>query len=275
MDNNFASLNIEEGSNLELKSDKYYKYIKQLAASDDNSVIITDYIAKETGKEIGDVLEVEVNNKEVALKIIGKYDGKLFNNGRMIIAKQDTVKKEFLLEVIDNYKNICDFAEIIPVSAFHGTNVDELVKNIYKYLTYGPYYFDEDAVTDQPQRQIVAELIREKALRNMDKEIPHGIAVVIDSMKYRDGAFKDSYKYELPGIYDIDATIICEKDSHKGIIIGKGGEMLKKIGSLSRPDMEKMLGAKVNLHLFVKVKSNWRDSDYLIKNFGYRKEEES
>lgn len=193
----------------------------------------------------------------------------------LVINKIDTVKKDFLLEVIDNYKNICDFAEIIPVSAFHGTNVDELVKNIYKYLTYGPYYFDEDAVTDQPQRQIVAELIREKALRNMDKEIPHGIAVVIDSMKYRDGAFKDSYKYELPGIYDIDATIICEKDSHKGIIIGKGGEMLKKIGSLSRPDMEKMLGAKVNLHLFVKVKSNWRDSDYLIKNFGYRKEEES
>lgn len=193
----------------------------------------------------------------------------------LVINKIDTVKKEFLLEVIDKYRNLVDFAEIIPVSAFKGDGVSDLVTTIYKYLPYGPYYFDEDAVTDQPQRQIVAELIREKALRNMDKEIPHGIAVVIDSMKYRDGAFKDSYKYELPGIYDIDATIICERDSHKGIIIGKGGEMLKKIGSLSRPDMERMLGAKVNLHLFVKVKNGWRDSDFLIKNFGYTKDDEN
>lgn len=192
----------------------------------------------------------------------------------LVINKTDTVKKEFLLEVIDKYKNVADFTDIIPVSAFKGDGVDDLINTIYKYLPLGPYYFDEDAITDQPQRQIVAEIIREKALRNMDKEIPHGIAVVIDNMKYRDGAFKDSYKYELPGIYDIDATIICERDSHKGIIIGKGGEMLKKIGSLSRPDMEKMLGAKVNLHIFVKVKNNWRDSDFLIKNFGYRKEEE-
>lgn len=192
----------------------------------------------------------------------------------LVINKIDTVKKEKLLEVISNYKDICNFAEIVPVSAFVGTNVDELVSVIFKYLPYGPYLYDEDAITDQPQRQIVAELIREKALRNMEKEIPHGLAVVIDSMKYREGEFKDSYKFELPGIYDIDATIICERNSHKGIIIGKGGAMLKKIGSLARPDMEKMLGAKVNLHLFVKVKENWRDSDFLIKNFGYRKDDE-
>lgn len=192
----------------------------------------------------------------------------------LVINKIDTVKKEELLAVIEAYSKIGSFAEIIPVSAFNGKGVDELISYIYKYLPYGPYYFDEEAVTDQPQRQIVAELIREKALRNMDKEIPHGIAVVIDSMKYREGDFKDSYKFELPGIYDIDATIICEKDSHKGMIIGKGGEMLKKIGSKARPDMEKMLGAKVNLHIFVKVKNNWRDSDYLIKNFGYRPDEE-
>lgn len=186
----------------------------------------------------------------------------------LVINKIDTVNKQELILYMDAYRKEMDFAEIIPVSAFKGENVDDLLDSIFKYLPYGPYFFDEDTVTDQPQRQIVAELIREKALRSLEKEIPHGIAVVIDSMKYRKGNGKGK-----SGIYDIDATIICEKDSHKGIIIGKGGEMLKHIGSKARPEMEDMLECKVNLKLWVKVKKDWRDSDFLIKNFGYNKDE--
>ena len=126
-----------------------------------------------------------------------------------------------------------------------------------KYLPYGPAFYDEDTVTDQPVRQITAELVREKVLRCIDEEIPHGVAVIIDEMKY-------SKK-----IVEINATIVCEKESHKGIIIGKGGAMLKKIGSLARPEIEELLGKHVNLQLWVKVKKDWRDSDYLIRNFGY------
>ena len=192
----------------------------------------------------------------------------------LVINKIDTVSRESIAGVIETFSKELDFSEIIPISAYEGKNVDELIDNIYKYLPYGPYYFDEDQVTDQPVRQICAEIIREKALHRLDKEIPHGIAVVIDSMKYRERKPKEGEKYGESGIYDIDATIICEKDSHKGIIIGKGGSMLKKIGSLSRPDMETMLDTKVNLKLFVKVKPDWRDSDYLVKNFGYVKEED-
>ncbi len=190
----------------------------------------------------------------------------------LVINKIDTINKPDLLLYMDTYRKEMDFAEIIPVSAFKGENIEDLIDSIYQYLPYGPYYFDEETITDQPQRQIVAELIREKALRSLEKEIPHGIAVVIDSMKYRRANVRDS-KYGDKGIYDIDATIICERDSHKGIIIGKGGEMLKKIGSKARPEMEHMLDCKVNLKLWVKVKKDWRDSDFLIKNFGYHKEE--
>lgn len=128
---------------------------------------------------------------------------------------------------------------------------------IFKYLPYGEAFYDEDTVTDQPIRQIVSELIREKALRLLGDEIPHGIAVSIDSMKYREH------------IVDIDATIVCERDSHKGIIIGKGGSMLKKIGMQARPDIEDLVEMQVNLQLWVKVKKDWRDSDFLMKNFGY------
>ncbi len=183
----------------------------------------------------------------------------------LVINKTDTVKPAELLEVIDAYKDLCDFAEIIPLSALKGDNVSDLVDAIFKYLPEGPYYFDEDDLTDQTQRSIVAELIREKALYLLDKEIPHGIAVMIDRMEYRERA--------RGGIYDIDATIVCEKSSHKGIIIGKGGAMLKAIGSKARPEMEKMLECSVNLKLWVKVKENWRDSDFLVANFGYREEE--
>lgn len=181
----------------------------------------------------------------------------------LVINKIDTIKKEEVLAVIDAYRKACDFAEIIPVSALRGQNTHDIIDSILKYLPYGPQFYDEDTVTDQPQRQIVAEMIREKALHALDEEIPHGIAVSIDRMKERPGG----------NIVDIDATIICERDSHKGIIIGKQGSMLKKIGSNARFEIERMLEMKVNLKLWVKVKKDWRDSDFLIKNFGYDKKE--
>ena len=175
----------------------------------------------------------------------------------LVINKVDKVKKEEVLEYINTYRKELDFAEIVPVSAIKGTNCDTLISCILKYLPYGPAFYDEDTITDQPMRQIVAELIREKALRSLDEEIPHGVAVSIDSMKYRGD------------ICDIDATIVCERDSHKGIIIGKGGTMLKKIGSRARVDIEDLMEMQVNLQLWVKVKKDWRDSDFLMKNFGY------
>ena len=194
-------------------------------------------------------------------KHIAEQLGKVRTPVVLVINKVDMVKKEEILGFIDAYRKIYDFAEIVPVSARNGDNTDELVKVILKYLPYGPQFYDEDTVTDQPERQIVAELIREKALHSLNDEIPHGIAVAIDAMKY-------SKK-----IVDIDATIICERDSHKGIIIGKQGAMLKKIGSTARYEIEKMLDKQVNLKLWVKVKKDWRDSDFLIKNFGYTKDE--
>ena len=182
----------------------------------------------------------------------------------LIINKVDTVKREEILKAIDTYKNICDFAEVIPCSALRGQNTEDIIPSIFKYLPYGPMFYDADTVTDQPERQITAEIIREKALHALDQEIPHGIAVAIDSMKERPGNHD---------LMDIDATIICERDSHKGIIIGNHGTMLKKIGSNARYELERMLGKKVNLKLWVKVKKDWRDSDYLIRNFGYDKKE--
>lgn len=179
----------------------------------------------------------------------------------LVINKIDTVKREEILTYIDRYRTEYDFDEIVPVSALKGDNKQDLIDTIFQYLPYGPMFYDEDTVTDQPQRQIVAELIREQALRCLEDEIPHGVAVYIDSMKER----KD--------IMDIDATIVCERDSHKGIIIGKQGAMLKKIGSKARVQMEDMLECKVNLKLWVKVKKDWRDSDFLLKNFGYNPKE--
>ena len=175
----------------------------------------------------------------------------------LVINKIDTVKKEELLGFIDTYRKRMDFAEIVPVSALKKDNTEELLFCIFKYLPYGPAFYDEDTVTDQPQRQIVAELIREKALRTLEEEIPHGIAVTIEKMKRRGK------------IMDIEATIICERDSHKGIIIGKQGSMLKRIGSSARRDIEELLECKVNLQLWAKVKKDWRDSEFLLKNFGY------
>lgn len=181
----------------------------------------------------------------------------------LVINKIDTVKKEEILVFIDAYKDICSFAEIIPCSALKGENTGEIITSIMKYLPQGPQFYDEDVVTDQPERQIAAELIREKALRLLDEEIPHGIAVAIEQMKEREGG----------RLMDIHATIVCERDSHKGIIIGKKGAMLKKIGTQAREEIENLLDMKVNLQLWVKVKKDWRDSDFLIKNFGYDKKE--
>lgn len=181
----------------------------------------------------------------------------------LVMNKVDKVEKKQVAGFIEAYRKLYDFAEIVPVSALRSVNLDTLLECIFKYLPYGPQFYDEDMVTDQPQRQIVAEMIREKALRCLEEEIPHGIAVTIERMKERPQG----------DMVDIDATIICERDSHKGIIIGKQGAMLKKIGSQARAEIENMLETKVNLKLWVKVKKDWRDSDFLIKNFGYDKKE--
>ena len=182
----------------------------------------------------------------------------------LVVNKADTVPEEEVFKAIDTYKEVYDFKEIVPVSALRDRNTDELMHTIFQYLEEGPQYYDADTITDQPERAIVAEMIREKALRCLDKEVPHGIAVVIDRMKDRQHG----------KIVDIDATIICERDSHKGIIIGKQGAMLKKIGTQARIDMEKLLDTKVNLKLWVKVKKDWRDSEFLLKNYGYHNDNE-
>lgn len=176
----------------------------------------------------------------------------------LIINKVDTVDKEKLAAAIDKYKEVCEFAEIVPVSALRGKNLDGLLQILFDYLPEGPLYYDEETVTDQPMREIAAEIIREKALRLLKDEVPHGIAVEIDKMRERGN-----------GIVDIDATIVCERDTHKGIIIGKGGSMLKRIGSNARRDLEKMMEQQINLQIWVKVRKEWRDNALMLKNFGY------
>lgn len=177
----------------------------------------------------------------------------------LVINKIDTVKnQDEILTFMAAYKDVCDFVEIVPLSALKERNTDLLTELIFKYLPYGPQFYDEDTVTDQPMRQIAAELIREKALRLLNDEIPHGIAVTIERMKERPD-----------GIMDIDASIVCERDSHKGIIIGKGGSMLKRIGTEARKDIEHMMDIQVNLKLWVKVRKEWRDSELYMKNYGY------
>lgn len=179
----------------------------------------------------------------------------------LVVNKIDKIVKEELLPIIDKYSKLYNFAEIMPVSALKGKGTDELTKLIFKYLPYGIPMYDEDTLTDQPERAIVSELVREAALKSLSDEVPHGIAVLIDTMKYR--------KNRDGNICDIEATIVCERDSHKGMIIGKGGSMIKKIGTSARYGIERLLDCHVNLKLFVKVKKDWRDSDFLVKNFGY------
>ncbi len=178
----------------------------------------------------------------------------------LAINKIDLLKsKEAVLELIASYKDLFDFTDIVPVSALKDNNVDELMKVIFSLLPEGPLYFDPDVVTNQPVREITAEIIREKALRLLNDEVPHGIAVVIEKM------------HERKNLMDIEASIVCDKDSHKGIIIGKGGAMLKRIGMAARKDIEAMCDMQVNLKLWVKVRKEWRDSDLQMKNFGYDK----
>ena len=177
----------------------------------------------------------------------------------LVINKIDTVEKDSLLEVISVYSQALQFSAIIPISAKTGDGVDSLLTECEKYAVESPFLFPEDITTDQPERQVMAEIIREKILWTLDREVPHGTAVEITKFSERDS-----------GIIDIDATIYCEKASHKGIIIGKHGDMLKKISSMARADCERFMGTKVFLTTWVKVKENWRDSDFLVRNFGYR-----
>lgn len=196
------------------------------------------------------------------IDVLGRVDTPVM----LVINKTDSVEEKDIFDAINTYKEVYAFEDIVPVSALKGRNTGELIRTIKKHLPYGPQFFDEDTVTDQPERQIVSELIREQALRLLSQEIPHGIAVVIDSMKER----QDGGTQNARGMMDIDATIICERESHKGIIIGKQGAMLKKIGTKARMSIEKLLDARVNLKLWVKVKRDWRDSDTLLRNYGYR-----
>lgn len=177
----------------------------------------------------------------------------------LLINKIDSVEKTKLLEVMALYASACDFDAVIPISAKTGEGLEDLFKEMEKYACEGPHLFPEDMITDQPERQICAELLREKLLKLLDKEIPHGTAVEISRFKERED-----------GLVEIEATIYCEKDSHKGIIIGKKGSMLKKIGESARADMEQFLDTKVFLQTWVKVKENWRDSESLLRNFGFR-----
>ena len=223
-----------------------------------------DYMVNITKESIADVdltvLVVEpvasVGAQEEAL--IAQLKG---NKSPVVLAinKIDTVEKESLLEVIAAYSSAMDFEAIIPISAKNGDGVEALLEVCGKYAVESPFLFPEDSTTDQPERQVMAEIIREKLLWCLDREVPHGTAVEITKFSEREN-----------GIIDLDATIYCEKSSHKGIIIGKHGDMLKKISSMARTDCEKFMGTRVYLTTWVKVKENWRDSDFLVRNFGYR-----
>ena len=223
-----------------------------------------DYMINVTKSSIADVdltiLVVE------PIPSIGPQEGGLIEQLKakkcpivLAINKIDTVEKDILLEVISVYSQAAEFAAIIPISAKTGDGVDALLAECRKFAVESPFLFPEDITTDQPERQVMAEIIREKILWCLDREIPHGTAVKITKFSERDN-----------GIVDIDATIYCEKASHKGIIIGKHGDMLKKISSMARTDCEKFMGTRVYLTTWVKYKENWRDNDFLIKNFGYR-----
>ena len=226
-----------------------------------------EYMVKAASTTIGDVdlilllVEPRRPGKE-DLMIIDQVK-KVGADTFLIINKIDTIPKVNLLECINTYKDLYSFQEIVPICAFKGDGVRELQDLIFAYLPEGPGFFPDDMITDQPERQLVAEYIREKALYVLDQEIPHGIAVVIDTFAER----------EDKAIVDINATIICEKESHKPIIIGKQGATIREIGSQARREIERLLGMQVNLKLWVKVKERWRDSEFLVKNFGFDKKE--
>ena len=223
-----------------------------------------DYMVNVVRESVADVDLVLLIAEPVA--VIGPQEQSLIERIKesnvptiLLINKIDTVEKTKLLEVIAVYSSAFDFDAVIPISAKNGDGLEELLEEMDKYACEGPHLFPDDMITDQPERQICAELLREKLLKSLDKEIPHGTAVEINRFKERDD-----------GVVEIEATIYCEKESHKGIIIGKKGAMLKKIGMLAREDMEKFLDAKVFLQTWVKVKDNWRDSETVLRNFGFR-----
>lgn len=222
-----------------------------------------DYMVQVVRESVADVDAVLLMVKPVAA--IGPQEEALIERLResgapaiLLINKIDTVDKTRLLEVIALYSAAYDFDAVIPISAKTGEGLDELFTELEKYAGEGPHLFPDDMITDQPERQICAELVREKLLTCLDKEIPHGTAVEVTKFSERDD-----------GIIDLEVTIYCEKDSHKGIIIGKKGAMLKKIGELARKDIEEFMGTKVYLQTWVKVKENWRDSMAQLRNFGY------
>ena len=205
------------------------------------------------------VTEADKDVTDTELKLIEKFKS-LSMPAILAINKTDTLKnKEVLMKQILKYTSLYDFEAIVPVSAQSGSNIDELIEELEKQTNEGGHFFDDDTLTDQPERVLAAEMIREKILRLTDKEIPHGTAVVIERMKQREDS----------DILDIDATIICERASHKGIIIGKNGSMLKKISTFARQDMEGFFECRVNLQTWVKVKEDWRNRDGLLRNFGF------
>ena len=227
---------------------KLGKYMREEAASGLKDVDIICYLI-EPDSYIGE-------NEEEIISILKEVSTPVI----LVINKTDTVKKDEIITVIDTFTKKAEFSEVVPVSARNGYNTDELISVIFSHLPEGPLYYDEDTVTDQPIKVIAAEIIREKALHALNEEIPHGIAVVIEKFKERSGT---------KPITDIEATVYCERDSHKGIIIGKNGSMLKKIGSNARFELERELDTKVNLQLFVKVNKDWRDNSLSLKNFGF------
>ncbi len=225
-----------------------------------------DYMVNVTKQSVSDVDAVLLLVEPIAN--VGPQEEALIeqlkNSGErviLVINKIDSVEKDTLLEVIATYAEKMEFSSIIPISAKTGEGVESLLEECGKFAEEGPQLFPDDMTSDQPERQVMAEIVREKLLWCLEREVPHGTAVEVNRFTERDD-----------GIIDLDVTIYCEKASHKGIIIGKGGAMLKKISTMARVDCEKFMGTKVYLQTWVKVKENWRDSDFLVRNFGYRDE---
>ncbi|MBC8588371.1 GTPase Era [Paratissierella segnis] len=219
-------------------------------------------ISKSTLEEVDIITFMVDDSMEV-----GKLDGYILKELRdiftpiiLLINKTDRLNEESITKLINKYNNLNIFKEIIPISAINDDNIDRYIKTIKEMIPEGPQYFPEDMITDQPERFIISEIIREKALLNLDEEIPHGIYVEIDSIKSREG--KD--------LIDVFANLYCEKKSHKGIIIGKNGQKLREIGQSSREDIEKLLGSNINLQIWVKVEKNWRERENKVKYFGYK-----
>ncbi len=224
-----------------------------------------EYMVKQVGESVADVdiavLVVDFKGEPVQaeLDLIASFRAQSIP-AILVVNKIDTLaQKEDIIPRIDTYRTLYDFAAVVPLSAKTGEGVEVLLKELNPYAQEGPHYFPDDAVTDQPERVIAAEIIREKLLRNLSEEVPHGIAVGIESMKEREDG----------SLIDIDAIIYCERETHKGIIIGKGGAMLKKVATQARQDMERFFDVKVNLKTWVKVKDDWRNRDGLVRSFGY------